>query len=520
MKTMRKRFYRTFRSQLLWNYWLTLGLTFFLAGGLVGTAVSFFVSTDRIIQNPAELARISADLNRTHQYITNYINYSDPQFIELFHQSLTSLERQMEIYSATAALISSQQRDIEFLYAWLELRNQMQWYRERSDHLLERASSEEEERFTHFYRLYQLRDLHNLMINEISGLLFRLMNYVQADYDVFQARMQRQWFWLFLTFGVVVVGLVRWATYQARLISMPIQHLIRQGEMIAESQFNIEEAPNVRNQELQSLNRTFSIMAERIAHSIDVLSQKNELERKNLVMAQSLKQAELELLQSQINPHFLFNTLNTLTSLAQIEGADKTEELLASFSTFLRYNLKNMHSIIAIRREVEMIEHYLYIQKQRFGARLEYAVSLAPEARDYLIPSLTIQPLVENALIHGIEPLRAGGCVAVTVEEEEPGLLLIRVEDSGTGIDAATAQRVTSIQDHEDMSRDHVGLDNTLRRIRLFDPEAQVTCTPGADGVTGTVFTFLLHSHIGGATPPEGAAVFAGSAVTETPEHL
>ncbi len=509
----KKRLFQTFRRQLLWNYWLILVLTIALSGGLVATAVLFFLRTDRVIQSPAELARISSDFNQVHQYLTNYVNYSDDRFIERFRLALADLEEQMETYARVAHGTSRQHRDIEFWYSYLEIRNQMQWYRDGSEHLLERATSGEEERFFQFDRLYQMRDLKARITSAISDLLFRQMMYVQGSYDEYRAGMHQQWFWLFMAFGLVVILLVHWAGRQAEMISQPVQHLIRQGEKIAAQNFNVEEAPNVGNQELQTLNRTFRVMAQEVARSIEVLSQNNELERTNLAMSRSLKQAELELLQSQINPHFLFNTLNTVSSLAQIEGAEETERLLASFSTFLRYNLKNMHSIIEVSREIEMIQHYLFIQKQRFGSRLEYTVTMDPEVRQCLIPSLTIQPLVENALIHGIEPIRAGGTVAVRVTRRDAQAILIEVVDSGTGIPDEVIQRLENDMEPADGTRDHVGLENTLRRIRLFDPAAEFSFVAAG----GTTVSILLHSP---GTVTEGAAVLAGSTGTEATEYL
>jgi sensor histidine kinase YesM len=515
----RRYLFPTFRSQLLWNYWLTLGLTITLCGGMVVTAVLFFLRTDRVIQSPTELARISTDLNDVHQYLTNYVNYTDDRFIGRFLTALAELERQFEAYAATAHGTSRQHRDIEFWYAYLEIRNQLQWYRDRSEFLLERAGSGEEDRFSQIDRLYQVRDLKARITSALSDLLFRHMTYVQGSYDVYRQSMQRQWVALFIAFGIMVPLLVRWAGRQARMISEPIQHLIRQGQKIAAQNYDVEQASGVGNQELQELNHTFQVMAQEVSRSIELASQKNDLERKNLEMSQSIKQAELELLQSQINPHFLFNTLNTIASLAQIESAEQTERLLASFSTFLRYNLKNMHSIIEAWREVEMIEHYLFIQKQRFGRRLEYHVTIDNAVREYRIPSLTIQPLVENALIHGIEPVRAGGRVTVEVRADDSAGLVVRVTDSGVGICPEIVERLMREPAAASHSRDHVGLENTLRRIRLFDPGV-VVLFESADETgnqSGTAITIRLRSPL---TDADHASVLTGSAGTEPTKHL
>jgi sensor histidine kinase YesM len=486
------RSFRTFRRQLIWNFLLTIGLMGALSAGMVITMLLFFMRTDRMLHNPTSLARINHHLTEVHQYVTNFVNYDDQKFVGLFFNGLETVEEQYRAYTPVARAVGREQRDLEFYYSFLEIGNMMNWYREHGEFLITEALAGTEERFLRFDRLYQLRDLKNRISGDLSDLVFRQMMYSQESYGEYRDRLQYQWVWVFLVFGATVIVLIQWAIYQATTISSPIQHLIREGHKIAHNDFQVQEAPNVRNEELQALNSTFSAMAAGIARSIEILSQKNELERKNLEMSQSIKQAELELLQSQINPHFLFNTLNTICSLAQIEDAEETGRLLGSLSTFLRYNLKNMHSVIAVHREIEMIEHYLFIQKQRFGTRLEYTLELEESARYFRIPSLTIQPLVENALIHGIEPVKSGGHVSVTVEEGAKGVVVIRIADTGSGIPDEIVQRVLSASAEQELSREHMGLANTLRRIRLYDPRALITIE--ADPGRGTVITMEVHT--------------------------
>lgn len=486
--------FRSFRRQLVWSFLLTIALMGALSVTMVFSMLHFFLETDRLLHTPTHLARTNHHLNEVHQYITNFVNYDDQRFISSFYTGLAALEDQYHEYAPIAREISRNRVDVEFYYNYLEIGNMFRWYRENSDTLITAAMAGQEERFYRFDRLYQLRDLKNRISADLSELVFRQMMHVQNLYDAYRDRLWRQWIILSVAFILTVAGLILWAAYQARTISAPIQHLIVQGRKIAENDFAVVEAPDVRNEELQALNRTFISMAAGIARTMDLLSQKTELERKNLEMSQSIKQAELELLQSQINPHFLFNTLNTICSLAQIEDARETGRLLGSLSTFLRYNLKHMHTVNAVHREIEMIEHYLYIQKQRFGSRLEYSVHLQEEARLLRIPSLTIQPLVENALIHGVEPIKNGGSVTVSVTTGTRKDLLIRVEDTGRGMTTSTIAHALAAADEEAPPRDHMGLANTLRRLRLYDPtaEIEIQSQPGS----GTVLSIAVDSTI------------------------
>lgn len=482
--------FKTFRSQLLWHYAITIGVLTALAIGLVISLFVFFRQADALLARPSELAGISAELNQVHQYVANFVNYDDPEYLDLYRPAVRGLSDRLAAYEATARDLSRSRRDVEFMYAYLEVQKQLVWYEDTADALVERVLADDEERFMRFDRLYDLRDLKGRITSALSDLLFRLMNHTQLMYSEYETTLQFRWIAFFALFGLAVLAVVHWVIRQARAISLPIRHLVAQGRKIASHDFRIDRAPAVRNNELAILNQTFEEMAGAVATSFEVLSERNALERRNLEMEQSLKQAELEILQSQINPHFLFNTLNTITSLAQIEGAEDTERLLTSFSTLLRFNLRTMNRVVPIRKELEIIEHYLFIQKQRFGDRLRYYVDADSSALDAEIPSLTIQPLVENALIHGIEPKRGGGSIAVTVSAECEGCVVVTVCDSGMGMPEDVVARLQSAET-AGAEGEHVGLANTLRRLRLYDAALGVQVDTGAG--CGTQISLRLH---------------------------
>jgi signal transduction histidine kinase len=160
-----------------------------------------------------------------------------------------------------------------------------------------------------------------------------------------------------------------------------------------------------------------------------------QLERRRAERAEAMAQsARLRALQSQLEPHFLFNTLNSISSLVAARQHDGAATMIALLSDFLRLTLKAGGTPeITVREEMAFVNQYLDIQKLRFGERLGFAVHVAPEALPAMVPTLLLQPLVENALRHGILPRAAGGRIAITVQAQGPKLLL-RVEDDGAGL--------------------------------------------------------------------------------------
>lgn len=127
-----------------------------------------------------------------------------------------------------------------------------------------------------------------------------------------------------------------------------------------------------------------------------------------------------------INPHFLFNTLNCIARIAYFENSHTTEELIYSLSDLLRYNLRQGDQLQTIGAEIDNIEKYLYIQKVRFKNRLEYNINIPEDIKAYRIPYMVIQPIVENAVIHGITPKRDGGKISITAEKYKKEICYFR----------------------------------------------------------------------------------------------
>ncbi|WP_094606988.1 hypothetical protein SPSIL_048430 [Sporomusa silvacetica DSM 10669] len=163
-----------------------------------------------------------------------------------------------------------------------------------------------------------------------------------------------------------------------------------------------------------------------------------------------------------INPHFLFNTLNSIARIAYFEKSHTTEELIYCLSDLLRYNLKQDDELHTIGAEMENIKKYLYIQKIRFKNRLEYEIDIADHIKPYRIPNMIIQPIVENALIHGITPKRDGGKVIIYAEKYKNDIN-ISVIDNGNGFPKEVLQ---SLQQSE--NKLGIGFRSTDKRLKRY----------------------------------------------------
>ena len=239
-----------------------------------------------------------------------------------------------------------------------------------------------------------------------------------------------------------------------------------------------KKLPIVEFERIKSIaNMMFHISNYIVEEAVLKMAQ-NELNEKNIKFIEAKKEkAELEkefeacrlkALQSQINPHFLFNVLNSISSLAIIEEAPKTQEVIYDLSNLLRYTLKKVDKILPIEEELDYIESYLSLQKVRFGERLDYKIDINNELKDKKIPFMTIQTFVENAIVHGLELKEDGGRVDIYSEENEDSLILC-IKDNGTGI---TRDKLNEIREDlkykYDNNLDKIGINNVNKRMAHY----------------------------------------------------
>ncbi len=186
------------------------------------------------------------------------------------------------------------------------------------------------------------------------------------------------------------------------------------------------------------------------------------------------KRMELAQLQSQINPHFLYNTLDSIRGEALVKGQPQIAQMTEHLSRFFRYCISGQGSIVKLSEEIAHVEDYFYVQKYRFGEKLDLKIEMKDESLyEYYLPKVTLQPIVENAIVHGLETVRTGGMVKICVEATQQNLYL-RVLDNGKGIELGTLKKLNerirnNLVDISVSGNRHVGIavQNVNSRIRI-----------------------------------------------------
>ncbi len=249
----------------------------------------------------------------------------------------------------------------------------------------------------------------------------------------------------------------------ATMITRPIKKLTNtmKNAKMDELKINKESAASL---EIIELNRTYNQMVENTNHLIQVVYEKELLR----------SQTELKALQAQIDPHFLYNTLNALYWSLDDRGEDDLAEIVIAMSGLFRYTIGNANSSewVTIQAALEQIERYLQIMKMRLGERLLWEISVDPNLLNIRIPKLLIQPLVENAIMHGIESSREQGIVLVKIKRiNDSSNLLVTVKDNGPGINKDDLNALNLAIKNDNVSSFKgmgMALTNVNKRIKLY----------------------------------------------------
>lgn len=283
----------------------------------------------------------------------------------------------------------------------------------------------------------------------------------------------RQMFAIALSIGLALAVLLAWLF--ARTISRPVQDLAKAMKDVEDG--NLRTKPETKGiRELSQLDHSFNVMVGKTQRLLDLTREKET----------KLAEAERKALESQMNPHFLFNTLNTIKALARMHHEDQIYQITLKLGRLLRYTVDNHESSSTIKESMDLVDSYLTIQQIRFGEKLHVSKDVSPETLDCLTPKLIIQPMVENAIGHGLEP-KAGDwhlSLSITIVADR---LRIVVADDGVGFDRSS---LPADLDRLDGSG-HVGIYNAYRRLKLaFGDEATfvLDSTPGS----GTTVTITL----------------------------
>ncbi|MCX7024014.1 MAG: sensor histidine kinase [Spirochaetes bacterium] len=276
-----------------------------------------------------------------------------------------------------------------------------------------------------------------------------------------------------LVLAAALMSFMLLVRYSYKLTS-PLSRLAEAARAVGRGEYDHALPRPESRDEIATTTAAFSSMQKSIKEAFEELKSKSEVEKRLmeerlhvLDMDHKLKNAELLALQTQINPHFLFNTLSAGMQLALAEGADRTGDFLENLAAFIRYVLKPPSRLVRISDEIECVERYIWLLRLRFRERFGFEVSADKEIMEVEIPALMLQPLVENAVAHGLRDREEGGRVLVSARRID-GEAVLSVEDTGEGMSAEEIERILREgSENESLQGAGIGLRNVIRRLSL-----------------------------------------------------
>lgn len=255
---------------------------------------------------------------------------------------------------------------------------------------------------------------------------------------------------------ILLAGIISFGIFTFR-ITKPIEEVKEKISEVEKGDFHAK-LPEYSSQEFSEISRGFNRMTQEIDHLV------NEVYEKQILV----RDMELKFLQTQMNPHFMFNVLNALALQAKIDGNDELSGKISVFSQLIQAKIyRSETEKVQIKQEMEYVRYYLEIQKFRYGDSLTYSVQMEKSVEECYIPKLCIQLVAENAVVHGLEPKMGGGRVDITAEQREEKIQ-ITVVDNGVGFAIDGEVSLPLKMEAEDKSHNHVGLNNADSIIKLM----------------------------------------------------
>lgn len=307
--------------------------------------------------------------------------------------------------------------------------------------------------------------------NYISEMKLTLIDTELKTYDRFYRTIIEQseglimlGIWIILLLTILLLLFTYWFSLS---ITRPVHKLTQAANELSQGKFDTPIKVD-SNDEISFLAKTFDRMRININNLISEMKQKARLEHELQQNKLLLQESQFRSLQSQINPHFLFNTLNILSKKAYLEGAEETSDLLVSVAGLLRYNLKRIDRSVTLFEEVTVLQQYIEIQKARFTERLGVQMEIDETCLHLAIPALTLQPIIENAVIHAVEPNEEGGLISFRIIDVGE-LVQIEIEDDGDGMPEEKIDQILNEQQvHSEGHSTGIGFSNVVKRLRLF----------------------------------------------------
>jgi sensor histidine kinase YesM len=426
---------------------------------------------DMVYQDNLHLNELSDTLTGVQDNMTDYLSSRNTDSLEEYYRSEQNFQEMLSDLNGEITGLSFDRME-------RNIRNMSENYLTEVEQTIEAKRGRNVEKYrVHYEKAAKLYDYINTYISSLN------MEQFKSNSERYSAFLRR--FRLFETISVISMVFVM-ASNVCIIISFvgtsiqPLKKLARSADEVAKGSFDIALLPVEAEDEVGIVTNAFNQMVvsirEYIARIRESMAAERALKERELLMETHLKDARLKYLQAQVNPHFLFNTLNAGAQLAMMENADRTYDYLQEVAQFYRYNMKKSEETVTIAQEIELVDSYIYILNVRFAGDIHYEKKVETSLLHVEMPGMILQPIVENCVNHGIREMGSEGKIFLKVYQAQ-NAVCISVKDNGIGMSSETIDKVlrgTYRQEGMAAGSNGIGLDNVISRLRLFTKNENV----------------------------------------------
>ena len=424
---------------------------------------------DAVFSSNAAINDLSDTLNKLEGTVYEYLNIKGTKALENYY-------RYEQDYRELLDKLNDRNVDNEVKMLEKNIRRMSESYLNQTSETVQAKRGRNIEKYKASYeKELQLYEYINSYIYKLNNLRFRMNS---SNYQLLLSSMDVLYrLALVVIFIVAAVGVAIIILFVQSMIR-PLTQLSSTAHEVAMGNLNVPILPVVCEDEVGVVTRSFNQMLDSIRIHIkqqrESIEKQAQMKERELLMETHLKEAQLKYLQSQINPHFLFNSLNAGAQLAMMEDAERTGIFVEKMADFFRYNVKKGQEDATLGEELEAVDNYIYILNVRFAGDIHFSKEVDESLENVRMPSMILQPVVENAVNHGIRDIEWEGKIHLTVTGDAD-YIRISVKDNGKGMTQEQIEGVLSgnrERRNEEGDSTGIGMNNVISRLELYYEES------------------------------------------------
>lgn len=453
------------QTKLLLVFTLSLGAIFLVNLYIYYNQGKMMGSIDEIYAGNIELNEMADAVENVQQNMSEYLKTKNTDSLEQYY-------KYTQMFSNQLGELNDMASNNELLQMERSIKNLGESYLLVTDETVGAKRGRNIEKLSQGYE--EATRLYNYINTYIYSLNNALFKDSQMNYDTFLSSMRYSEIFSLTVIAAIAVLAFLLIILVTQTITAPLRALAKRANEVSVGLMDGDLLPIKYEDEVGVVTKAFNQMIVNIRKYIDQIKinveKESAMKENELKMTAHLKDAQLKYLQAQINPHFLFNTLNAGAQLAMMEGAERTNQYVQNMADFFRYNVKKNNEDVTLAEELTLVDNYIYIINVRFAGDIHFDKEVDESLTHVRVPSMILQPIVENSVNYGVRNIDWEGHISLKVFREG-NRACICIEDNGVGIEQ---EKIDKILQNElasgDISGDSngVGLANVISRLDLF----------------------------------------------------